>query len=90
MNCDVGKATEGLEIELRRRLSERNVGELAELIVIVISELISQPFCHFTYVTDHYATLPLLYLRDSSFSNPSFASPTSQALHLIHLASCPW
>ena len=29
------------------------------------------------------------YLRHSSFSNPSFASPTSQALHLRHLASHP-
>ena len=33
------------------------------------------------------STLPLLHLRHGSFSNPSFASPTSQALHLIHLAS---
>ena len=38
----------------------------------------------------HSPTLPLLYLRHSSFSNPSYASPTSQALHLIHLASRPW
>ena len=30
---------------------------------------------------------PLLHLHHSSFFNPSFASPTSQALHLIHLAS---
>ena len=29
-----------------------------------------------------------LHLRHSSFSNPSFASPTSQALHLLHLAIC--
>ena len=48
---------------------------------------ILQPFRHFTYVTAHSPTLPLLNLRHSSFSNPSFASPTSQALHLIHLAS---
>ena len=32
---------------------------------------------------------PSLSLRHSSFSNPSFATPTSQALHLIHLASRP-
>ena len=64
---------------------------------------ILQPFRHFTYVTAHSATLPsfylrhssfptllLLHLRHSSFSNPSFASPTSQALHLRHLASRPW
>ena len=54
------------------------------------SQLILQPFCRFTYITAHSPTLPLLHLRHSSFSNPSFASPTSQALHLIHLASLPW
>ena len=43
-----------------------------------------------TQVTAHSPTLPLLYLRHSSFSNPSFASLTSQALHLKHLASLPW
>ena len=34
-------------------------------------------------------TLPLFNLRHSSFSNTSFAFPTSQALHLRHLASRP-
>ena len=53
------------------------------------SQLIVQPFRCFTYVTAHSPTLPLLHLRHSSFSNPSFASPTSQAFHLIHLASRP-
>ena len=38
----------------------------------------------------HSPTFPSLHLRHNSFSNPSFASPTSQALHLIHLASRPW
>ena len=52
--------------------------------------LILQPFRRFTYVAAHSPTLPLLHLRHNSFSNPSFASPTSQALHLIHLASRPW
>ena len=33
---------------------------------------------HFTYVTTHSPTLPSLYLRHSSFSNTSVASPTSQ------------
>ena len=37
----------------------------------------------------HSPTLPLLHLRDNSFSQPSLVSPTSQALHLIHLASRP-
>ena len=69
------------------------------------SQLIGQHFRCFTYVTAHSLTLlslllrqssahsptfPLLHLRHRSFSNPSFASPTSQALHLIHLASRPW
>ena len=54
------------------------------------SQLILQPYRRFTYVTAHSPTLPFLHLRQSSLSNPSFASPTSQALHLIHLASRPW
>ena len=39
---------------------------------------ILQPFRYFTYVTTHSPTLPSLYLRQSSFSNPSVGSPTSQ------------
>ena len=78
MSCDVGKATEGLENELWRRWSEGKVEEWAVLIVIVIAELILQPFHHFTYVTTHSPTLLSLYLRYSSFYNPSIASPTSQ------------
>ena len=50
------------------------------------SQLILQPFPRFTYVTTHSQTLPLLHLRHSSFSNPSFASPTSQDFPLLH----PW
>ena len=53
------------------------------------SQLILQPFRRFTYVTANSPILPLFHLCHSSFSNPSFASPTSQALHLIHLASRP-
>ena len=53
------------------------------------SQLILQPFRRFTYVTVHSPTFPLLHLLHSSFSNPSFASRTSQALHLRHLASRP-
>ena len=37
----------------------------------------------------HSPTLTFLHLHHSSFSNPSAASPMSQALHLHHLASCP-
>ena len=54
------------------------------------SQLILLPFRCFTYVTAHSPTLLSLHLHHSSFSNPSIASPTSQALHLIHLTSRPW
>ena len=46
----------------------------------VSEELILQPFRQFTYVTAHSPTLLLLHLHHSSFSNPSFASPTSQLI----------
>ena len=56
-------------------------------------EIILQAFRHFTYVTAHSdsPSFPLLHLRHSSFSNPSFTFPTSQALYLglRHLASRP-
>ena len=53
-------------------------------------QLILQPFRCLSYVTAHCPTLPFVLLRQSSFSNPSFAFPTSQALHLRHLTSRPW
>ena len=40
--------------------------------------LILQPLHHFSYVTAPSPTLPSVYLRHSSFSNPAVASPTSQ------------
>ena len=49
-----------------------DVGKATEALLIL------QPFRHFTYVTTHSPTLPSLYLRHRSFSNPSVASPTSQ------------
>ena len=52
-------------------------------------QLILQPFCCFTYITAHSPTIPLLHLRHRSFSNPSFASPASQALHLISPGELP-
>ena len=72
-------------------------------LALPMSQLIFEPFCCFTYITDHSPTipslfiyvtahsptLPLLHLCHSSFSNPSFASPTSQDFHLRHLASRP-
>ena len=48
--------------------------------------LILQAFRHFTYITVYSPTLPSLYLRHSSFPNPSVASPTSQ---LIFQPFCP-
>ena len=76
MNCDVGEVTESLENqnELWRRWSDWKIGEWAELILIL------QAFRHFNYVTAHSPTLPSLYLRHNSFSNPSVASPTSQLI----------
>ena len=79
MNCDVGEATEGFES------SFSNLS-----VTSPTSQLILQPFCRFTYVTAHSPTLSLLYLRHSSFSNPSFAYPALQALHLIYPARRPW
>ena len=57
------------------------------------SQLILQPFCHFTYITAHSPTFLSLHLCHSSFSNPSITylhhssfsnlsvtSPTSQLI----------
>ena len=49
------------------------------------SQLIFQPFRRFIYVAAHCPTIPLLDLRHSSFSNPSFASPTLGLLPLKSL-----
>ena len=46
-NCDVGKATEGLENELWRMWSDGKVGEWA----LPTSKFILQPFFRFSYVT---------------------------------------
>ena len=89
--CDVGEAKEWLENELWRRWSNGRVGEW--VVTQVKRRKGWRMSCdvgrRVTYVTTHSPTRPLLHLRHSSFSNPSFASPTSQALHLIHLASRP-
>ena len=103
MSCDVGEAMEVLENDFWRRWSDGkdwriscDVGEVTERLEnehahspTFLSQPIIQPFRRFTYVTAHSPTLPLLHLRHSSFSNPPFAFPTSQALHLRHLASLP-
>ena len=65
MSCDVGEVTKGW------RMSSAP---------LYIALLILKPFCHFTYVTNHSPTLPSLYVRHSSFSNLSVASPMSQLI----------
>ena len=62
-------------------------------VALPTSQFILQSFRRFTYVTAHSPILPLLHLRHSSFSNPSFTwleneqssnlsvtSPTSQLI----------
>ena len=43
-----------------------------------MTERLENELCHFTYVTTHSPILPSLYLRHSSFSHSSVASPTSK------------
>ena len=73
MNCDVGKAAEGLENELWRRWRDVRVGEWGGASFYIIL----QPLHRFTYVTGYSPTIPSLYLRHSSFPNHSVASPAS-------------
>ena len=66
--CDVGEEKEGLENELWRRWGDGKVGEWALLYISI------------SMSSAHSPTLQSLYLRHSSFSNPSVASPTSQLI----------
>ena len=62
-------------------VTERLENELSNpSVALLTSQLILQPFRHFTYVTTHSPALPSLYLHHSSFFNPSDASPTSQLI----------
>ena len=87
MSCDVVEVTEKLGNELcyDYNYELRSFPNLS--VTSPTSQLILQPFCHFTYISAHSPTLSLLHLHHSSFSSLSFASLTSQVLHLIHLAS---
>ena len=76
--CDIGEAAEGLKNELWRKWSDEPHSTI--LSRLTTSQLILQPFHCFIYVTAHSPTLPPLYLRHSSFSNSSVASPTSQLI----------
>ena len=74
-------------MQVKRRKGWRMSCDVGE-----VTERLGNELCSFSNlsVTAHSPTLPLLHLRHSLFPNPSFASPTSQALHLIHPASRPW
>ena len=89
MSCDVDEVTEWLENELCYDYNYELCSFSNLFVASPTSQVILQPFHRYTYVTAHSPAFPLLHLRHSSFSNASFASLTSEALHLIHLASRP-
>ena len=89
MSCDLGEVTEMLENELCYDYNYELCSFSNLSITSPTPQLILQPFRRFTYGTVHFPTLLLFHLRHGSFSNPSFASPTSQALHLHHRANRP-
>ena len=70
-SCDVGKAAEGLHKDIfhENKLLCNKIYKISKSV---------QPLHRFSYVTAHFPNLPPLYLRHSSFSNPSVVSPTSQ------------
>ena len=76
MSCDVGEATESLENEL----GEWVVTQVKRRKAWRLSCDVGEALRRFTYGTAHYPSLPSLYLRHNSFSNPSVASPTSQLI----------
>ena len=84
MNSDVGEVTKRLENEQSSQLQSQQSSFSNLSVPSPTSLFILQPFRRFTYVRAHSPTLALLRLSHSSFSTPSFASPTSQALHLHH------
>ena len=84
MFCDVGKAAEGLEIELKRRLGGASFSNA--YIASPTSQLILQPFRRFTYVTDHSTVLPLLHLRNRHFTYVT-AHSTNLPLLYLHYSS---
>ena len=74
---------EGLENELWRRWLSLHLHHNLfsnPSVTLPTSELILQPFFHFSYVTNsaHSPTFLSLHLHHNSFSNPSVASPMSQ------------
>ena len=81
---------EGLENKLGHRKGWRMSSFFNLSFTSPTSQLILKLFRRFIYITAHSPTLPLLCLRHSSFSSHTIVFTTSQALHLIHLASRPW
>ena len=77
MSCDVGEVTESLENELCCDYYYELCSFSNLSVTSPTSQLILQPFRHFTYITAHSPTFPSLHLRHSSLSNPS-------VLHLRH------
>ena len=78
MSCDVGEVMEKLENELCYNYELCSFSNLS--VTSPMSQLILQPFCHFTYITAHSPTLPLLHVGHNSFSNPSVALPMLQLI----------
>ena len=87
MICDVGEVMKRLENELCYDYNYELCSFSNLSITSPTSQLILQPFRHFTYITAHSPTLLLLHLHHSSFSNPFFASPTSQAVSNFSVTS---
>ena len=87
MSCDIGIVMERLENELCYDYNYELCSFSNLSVTSPTSQLILQPFHCFAYITTHSPTLLLLHLHHNSFSNRSFASPTSQDFHLCHLVS---
>ena len=75
MSCDVGKATEWAVAQVKRRKDWRMSCDIGE----VMERLENEQSSH-THSRAHSPTFPSLHLRNSSFSNPSVALPTSQLI----------
>ena len=82
MGGSPGEFSEELMTWEKRKKGWRMNGRVGELALLIL-----QPFRHFTYVTTHSTTLPSLYLRHSSFSNPSVALPIHSSFSNPSVAS---
>ena len=87
MNCDVREATEGLEKRRKGWRSDGRVGEATEGLEKRRKGWRSDG--RVGEATEGLENELSLRLRHSSFSNLSFASPTSQDLHLRRPANRP-